>query len=213
MHGAIQNFASKSLAASTYFITNSNQFISKNRAIFFPPLKLPSSNQHKCYFFRPNPACQGCKAAWGKPMGRQRSPWVTRVLISDSSGKYSVRHNEAQGKASSILWSGEHHHVSVYHRCVENTWGCYHKHTLAWRPYHSTAPWKEVVVSLFSHISNERTGGNGLKLHQGKFRMDIWKNFFSDGMFWCWNGLPREVVESVSLKMFKKCLDILRDIV
>jgi len=68
----------------------------------------------------------------------------------------------------------------------------------------------EVHVSLLFQM----TRGNGLKSRQGRFRLDIGKNFFAETVVKYWNRLSRDVVESPLLEVFKRNVDMgLRDMV
>jgi len=60
---------------------------------------------------------------------------------------------------------------------------------------------------LFSRACCDKTRSNGFTLKEGRFRLNIRKEFFTRSVVKHWNAFTREVVDAPSLETFKARLD------
>lgn len=65
--------------------------------------------------------------------------------------------------------------------------------------------WKERDTDVCFLVSRCSTHGNGSKLHQEKFKLDIWKHFYMEWVIKDWNRLPRAVINGWSVPQACQC--------
>jgi len=68
--------------------------------------------------------------------------------------------------------------------------------------------YKQEGEQLFMRVDIDRTNGNGFKLRQGKFKLDIRRKFFMQRVVTHWNRLPKVFMDVRSLDAFKARLDV-----
>ena len=68
--------------------------------------------------------------------------------------------------------------------------------------------YKQEKERLFMRVDSDRTRGNGFKLRQGRFRLDMRRKFFHTECGDPLNRLPKEAVDAPSLEAFKARLDV-----
>ena len=69
--------------------------------------------------------------------------------------------------------------------------------------------YKQEGSQLFTRVDNIRTRRNGLKLKEGRFRLDVRGKLFTLRVVRCWNSCPERLwMPRPSLEVFKAGLDV-----
>ena len=64
--------------------------------------------------------------------------------------------------------------------------------------------YKQEGSQLFERVDNSRTRGNGFKLKEGRFWLDVRGNFFTERVVRCWNSCPERLwMPRPPLEVFK----------
>ena len=72
---------------------------------------------------------------------------------------------------------------------------------------HLKGAYKQAGDGLFTHADSNRMRGNGFKLKERRFGLDVRQKVFTYREVRHWHRLPREAVDAPSLKVFRVRLD------
>ena len=67
--------------------------------------------------------------------------------------------------------------------------------------------YKQEGNQCFAWVDSDRTSGSSFKLKEGRFSLDVRRNFFTERVMRTWHRLPREAVGAPFLELFKASLD------
>ena len=68
--------------------------------------------------------------------------------------------------------------------------------------------YKQEGEQMFTRMDSDRTRGDGFKLRQERFRLDVRRKFYTQREMTHWNRLPKEAVDAPSLEALKARLDV-----